>query len=96
MLTEILEPVIEMLAGGGAQTGVILTLGIGALYFRKALGMGALAANWMRMVAFAMGIVALGLVSGVIPRINVDALFGLIGTIVDLVRWLLEFVLNSG
>jgi len=95
MISELLTRAVEMIAGGGAQTGVAVTLAVAALYARKALGLGALAANWMRMVAFTLGVLAVGLVTGVIPAINVEALVGLVSGVIDTVRLIVEFVLSG-
>lgn len=82
---EALSPVLDFMPAGSVQTTVVLMLLVGVLYFRKALGIGSVLADWVGRVVFTM-VVLLGLlITGIIPRVNVDAAASLIGRVVDLV-----------
>lgn len=80
ILEELLSPVLEFVLGSNVQTTVVLVLLIAILYFRKALGLGSILADWTGRLIFSLGVLLVLLVTGVIPGINIDALLGLLET----------------
>lgn len=80
----IFDPILELIPTGTVQTTVVLVLLVGVLYFRKALGLGSVLADWAGRVMFSAIVLVILLVTGIVPRINVDAARSLLSRGLDL------------
>lgn len=92
MIFEHAHDALEWALGTNAQTTVVLTLLILIVYFRKAIGLGSVLADWTGRITFALGVLVVLLVSGIISGIDVGAALEVARTILEvgleIVDWL--------
>lgn len=94
MIFETLESALGVLLGDGGQTTVILVLAVAILYFRKAVGLGSMLADWTGKVVFSLGVLLALLVTGIVPGINVQAAISLAESMWSAIRRLLVDILG--
>lgn len=87
-----LDSALEWAMGGGGRTTIVLVLLIAVVYFRKALGLGSILADWVGRVIFTLVVFVLLLVTGIVPGVNLDAAMDLLNTALDLFEVVLEVV----
>jgi len=86
MITSALELVTGALGVTGVQTGVLAFLGAAALYSRKALGLGAVVAGWVRTFAVIAGVLVVLLATGVLEGVDVAALSSALRFLLDVLK----------
>ncbi len=85
MIGTAVELATDVLGVSGVQTGVLAFLAAAGLYARKALGLGALVAGWVRTGAFFAIMLAVGLATGVLEGVDVALLAEGFRMLVDVV-----------
>lgn len=86
LLAGVADQVAALLGLGGLPTAVIVFLAAAVLYVRKALGLGGLLADWASKLMFALVVLIILLLSGVVPTLNLDRAIELVGYVIELVQ----------
>lgn len=87
IVEQLLGGLLDLVGASGVPVATVSVLLVAALYARKGLRFGGFLASGIRTGTVVMGVLAVLLATGVIPMINVDALLGLLGTVLDGVTW---------
>lgn len=89
---DLVERGLTWLLGDTGRAMMVLVLAVAALYFRRALGLGTVLASWIGRIAFVLVVLAILLAIGVIPTLDVGALFGVVETVIELGKAVWEVV----
>lgn len=93
MISGALDTALNWFTGGGLQTTVIVTLLLAIVYFRKALGLGSVLADWIGRFVFSMAVLLVLLVTGIVPGLNLDVLFSYVESIIELAFRAFEWII---
>lgn len=87
MIEELLKGLVEWIGPNGVPVGLTTGAAVAAYYGRHALKAGSVVARWFRFAIVGLVVLVVGLVTGVVS-IDVDALVGVMSTLIDVVSGL--------
>lgn len=95
MLERAFDSVLGFVGADAAQTSAVLALILIAIYMRRAMGLGSTLSDWTSKLVFTLIVLALLLLTGIVPGINVGAAIGLVEGAVSVVADLIGVFLTT-
>lgn len=96
MIEELIRIGVDAIGANGIPIATVSVLAVAVLYGRRGLQAGTRVALWARMGLVVLAVLAVLLVTGIVPTIDVGALLDLVGSAVDVVSSLVGAVYLGG